>query len=170
MGIYLDPGNGNFSSDSRSEIYIDKTGMLSILNANIGGARRYFAVSRARRFGKSMAAGMLDAYYSLGCDSEELFSEFEIARDPDFKKYLNKFHVLYIDVSSLDFANSIQGTSNYYVFITRRPLYELPYSTQEIYGIRTTGRFHYPEQVYHTFYRLYPKGEGSRFGSIQKNS
>ena len=49
MGIYLDPGNGNFSSDSRSEIYIDKTGMFSILNANIGGARRHFAVSRARR-------------------------------------------------------------------------------------------------------------------------
>ena len=110
MGIYLDPGNGNFSSDSRSEIYIDKTGMLSILNANIGGARRHFAVSRARRFGKSMAAGMLDAYYSLGCDSEELFSEFEIARDPDFKKYLNKFHVLYIDVSS--FYNAVRKGQN----------------------------------------------------------
>ena len=73
MGTYVNPGNESFSSDVAGTIYIDKTGLLHILNENIEKPSRYFAVSRARRFGKSMAAGMIDAYYSRGCDSRELF-------------------------------------------------------------------------------------------------
>ncbi|MCR4908976.1 MAG: ATP-binding protein [Lachnospiraceae bacterium] len=100
MGTYVNPQNESFRSDIRSEIYVDKTGMLSLLNKSMGTAKRYFAVSRARRFGKSMAAGMIDAYYSRGCDSKELFSPYEIARDPDFEKYLNKYNVLHFDVAT----------------------------------------------------------------------
>ncbi len=58
-------------------------------------------------------------------------------------------------IYSKDFAELVQGSSNYFVLITRQPLYNLPYSIQEIYGIRTTGKYHYPEQVYHEFYRIY---------------
>ena len=100
MGMYVDPGNESFNRAVRSDIYIDKTEMLTILNQNIGKERCYFAVSRARRFGKSMAAGMLDAYYSVGCDSTELFSKFKIARDADFGTYLNQYHVLHFDMST----------------------------------------------------------------------
>ena len=99
MGIYIDPGNLSFSNDSRAEIYVDKTNVLKILNKSIGSPQRYFAVSRPRRFGKSMAAGMIDAYYSIGCDSKELFAPFNIAKDPEFEKHLNKYHVLHFDVT-----------------------------------------------------------------------
>ena len=58
-------------------------------------------------------------------------------------------------IFSKEFAKAIQNTTNYYVLITRRPLTELPYSIKEIYGIRTSGKFHYPEQVYHEFYEIY---------------
>jgi hypothetical protein len=58
-------------------------------------------------------------------------------------------------IYSKDFAELVQVSSNYFVLITRQPLYNLPYSVQEIYGIRTTGKYHYPEQVYHEFYRIY---------------
>ena len=58
-------------------------------------------------------------------------------------------------IYSKDFAELVQDSSNYFVLITRQPLYNLPYSVQEIYGIRTTGKYHYPEQVYHEFYRIY---------------
>jgi len=61
----------------------------------------------------------------------------------------------YSFIFSKDFAKEIQATSNYYVIITRQPLYNLPYSTKEIYGIRTTGKYHFPEKVYHEFYPLY---------------
>ena len=100
MGIYVNPGNESMMKAVRSEIYVDKTGLLKILNKKLDSEHCYFAVSRARRFGKSMAAGMIDAYYSRGADSKELFGPYEIAGDPDFEKYLNKFNVLHFDVST----------------------------------------------------------------------
>ena len=104
MGTYVNPGHESMLSAVRSEIYVDKTGLLNILNKSIGTERRYFAVSRARRFGKTMAAGMIDAYYSIGCDSRELFSPYEIGKAPDFEKHLNQYNVVHFDTAS--FFNS----------------------------------------------------------------
>ncbi len=100
MGTYVNPLSESMNRAVRSEIYVDKTGLLKVLNKSIGSEKCCFAVSRARRFGKSMAAGMIDAYYSRGCDSKELFSPYEIAGDPDFEKYMNKFNVLHFDVAT----------------------------------------------------------------------
>ena len=61
-------------------------------------------------------------------------------------------------VFTKQFAEYIKNTDNYYVFITRRPLYNLPYSINEIYGIRTSGKYHFPEKVYQELYPLYDKG------------
>ena len=57
--------------------------------------------SRPRRFGKSMAAGMLAAYYGKGCDSKELFEGLEIARMPSFKEHLNQYDVIHLDIAYL---------------------------------------------------------------------
>lgn len=77
--------------------------------------------------------------------------------------------IIFIDedypfVFSKDFAATIKNTDNYYVLISRRPLKELPYSTQEIYGIRTSGKYHFPEKVYNEFYPLYPDTEKETTG------
>ncbi len=71
-----------------------------------------------------------------------------------------KNSIVFIDegqdfIFTKDFAKIAQASSNYYVLITRRPLYNLPYSTKEIYGIRTTGKYHFPEKVYQEFYPVY---------------
>ncbi len=58
-------------------------------------------------------------------------------------------------VFSKEFAEVVSGSTNYFVIITRRPLYNLPYSINEIYGIKTSGRYHYPDKVYHEFYNVY---------------
>lgn len=58
-------------------------------------------------------------------------------------------------IYSKEFASIIKETSNYYVLIARQPLYYLPYSIEEIYGIRTSGKYHYPEKIYHEFYHIY---------------
>ena len=100
MGTYVNPGNNSFLSDTSGEIYIDKTELLEVLNQAINTPGRYFAVSRARRFGKSMAAGMIDAYYSRGCDSRELFAPYEIAGAADYEKHLNQYNVVHFDVAS----------------------------------------------------------------------
>lgn len=82
-----------------------------------------------------------------------------------------KDSIIFIDedysfVFSRDFADCIKNTSNYYVLISRRPLKELPYSTKEIYGIRTSGRYHFPEKVYNEFYPIYP--EKNEYGEIRR--
>ena len=64
-------------------------------------------------------------------------------------------------IKSRDFAEVVRNSSNYYVIVTREPLTELPYSINEIYGIRTSGRYRFPEQVYHEFYPLYDVTGGS---------
>ena len=58
-------------------------------------------------------------------------------------------------ICTKEFAEYAGKADNYFVFITRRPLHNLPYSINEIYGIRTTGKYHFPEQVYHEFYPIY---------------
>ena len=98
MGIYLNPGNDTFSIISHSKLYVDKTGIVNFTNNYIGEIRPYIASSRPRRFGKTIAAETLAAYYSNGCDSEELFSELKIARYTSFKKYLNQFDVIFMDL------------------------------------------------------------------------
>ena len=100
MRIYFNPDNLNFREIIRSDIYIDKTGMLSVLNRSIDKGNKYICISRPRRFGKTIAGNMLCAYYSKGCDSRELFAPFRIASDPSFEEKLNQYNVIYIDVNA----------------------------------------------------------------------
>lgn len=99
MGIYLNPGNEGFKSAIRSRIYIDKTGLLEYTNSVLDTEQRYICVSRPRRFGKSIAAEMLVAYYDKSCNSKELFQGHKIATSQDFMEHLNQYDVLHIDVN-----------------------------------------------------------------------
>ena len=98
MGIFVNPGNGAFQVAVNSEIYVDKTGLLTYTNKVMNTLQGYICNSRPRRFGKSIAANMLTAYYSRGCDSEEMFSELEIGKSEDFNKHLNKYDVIHLDI------------------------------------------------------------------------
>lgn len=59
-------------------------------------------------------------------------------------------------VRTKDFARAIQQTDNYYVIVTREGLPALPYSVEEVYGIRTSGKYGTLKRSYHSFYRIYP--------------
>lgn len=72
---------------------------LSIINGTLFSERRLSCVSRSRRFGKSMAAKMLCAYYDQSCDSCSLFADLVIAKDATFEKHLNKYPVIYLDIT-----------------------------------------------------------------------
>ncbi len=99
MGLYVNPNNKNFEFAIGSEIYVDKSMLLSELNRRVKTEDRFIAVSRPRRFGKTMAESMMVAYYSRGCDSAELFKGLKIADDPSFSKHLNKYNVLHLDIN-----------------------------------------------------------------------
>lgn len=99
MGLYVNPGNEEFYNASlRSKIYVDKTEMIKFTNSQLFGEHKNICVSRPRRFGKSIAANMLVAYYSRGCDSKELFEKFKIAEDAGFEEHLNKYNVIHLNM------------------------------------------------------------------------
>ena len=75
MGIYLNPGDTSFQGSLRSKIYVDKSGLIAKTNDVICTEQKYVCVSRPRRFGKSMAANMLAAYYDTAEDTSELFED-----------------------------------------------------------------------------------------------
>ena len=102
MGIYFNPGNEGFRKAAESEIYIDKTGLINVTNKLLNEEKNCISVSHARRFGKSQAAEMLEAYYSRGCNSEDLFSKFEISDSKNFHKHLNKYNVIHLDIASFE--------------------------------------------------------------------
>ena len=99
MGTYINIGNAGFQSARNGE-YVDKSGLISIVNSSLFTERRFSCVSRCRRFGKSLVAKMLCAYYDRSCDSRSLFADLEIAGDPTFEKHLNKYPVIYLDMSA----------------------------------------------------------------------
>ncbi len=99
MGTYINKGNNAFR-DIVSHEYVDKSSLIPLVNATLNSESRYSCVTRCRRFGKSMAAKMLCAYYDKSCDSRELFSGLKAEQDASFETYLNKYSVIYLDVTS----------------------------------------------------------------------
>ena len=100
MGLYLNPNADAFQMGLNTEIYVDKSLILSELNKLVSSQGNFVCLSRPRRFGKSMAGNMISAYYSKGCDTREVFSQMKLGQELCFDKHLNKFNVI-------SFANKI---------------------------------------------------------------
>jgi len=104
MGIYLNPGSERFQRSVNSDIYVDKTEMIMCLNKLVLTEQEYVSVSRPRRFGKSITANMLVAYYGKG-DSRSLFEGLKIANHEDWDRYLNHFDVIRLVMTQFIKAN-----------------------------------------------------------------
>lgn len=98
MGLYLNPGNNVLLADMRQEIYIDKSMVMTELNQVFGSSLSRICVSRPRRFGKTMLANLIAAYYSRGKDMRAVFEKLQIAQTPNWDQHLNKYDVIKIDV------------------------------------------------------------------------
>ena len=96
MGTYLNPGKTAFEEAVNSEIFVDKTEMLGFLNSVVKTKQKYVSVSRPRRFGKTMAAEMICAYYDRNAGSRELFEKRKIAQTAGWDEYLGKFDVIHL--------------------------------------------------------------------------
>jgi len=99
MGIFINKGNSGFRQTRKSE-YIDKSGLIGVVNQTLFTRQKFTCVTRCRRFGKSMAAEMLAAYYDHSCDSRPLFTDLQIAGNPTFEEHLNKYPVIYLDMTT----------------------------------------------------------------------
>ena len=112
MGNYLNPGNSGFSG-IRNDIYVDKSGLIGLINQTIDTPRRLTCISRPRRFGKSFAAKMLCAYYGKTCDSAALFDDLKIAEDERYREHLNRYDVIYLDMTEAIGESSVEEVVPY---------------------------------------------------------
>ncbi len=101
MSLYLNKGYDKFNEYKSSAIFVDKSMLIQECNRVFGISEKYMCVTRPRRFGKTLAISMLNAYYSKGCDSREMFEDLKISKDPGFEEHLNKHNVIWIDMSGL---------------------------------------------------------------------
>ena len=100
MGTYLNVGTVKFKEAINSQIYVDKTRMISYLNTLINTKQKYVCVSRPRRFGKTTTLDMLAAYYDCETDSRDIFADYGIANENNGFEYLNIFEVLSVNMVS----------------------------------------------------------------------
>ena len=101
MGTYVNPGTKNMEIDIDYDLYVDKSMLIKVLNNKVNKKDRFICVSRPRRFGKTMAANMIAAYYSKGCDSHEIFSSLKISKDPTFEENINRYTVIKLDMNDV---------------------------------------------------------------------
>ena len=137
MGRFVNPNNSAFQVALNSPIYVDKTGLIAYTNSVLATMQGYICNSRPRRFGKSYAANMLTAYYSRGCDSEAMFTGLEISKDADFKKHLNKYDVIHIDIQWC--IEPAGGVENVVPYISEKTISELEAYYPNILAEKTTS-------------------------------
>jgi hypothetical protein len=113
MGFYLNPTNDLFRMAVNSDPYVDKSGLIAELNKLIDTNNRFVCVSRPRRFGKTIAANMLNAYYNRECDSSAMFAGSAISEDPLFREHLGGYNVIFLNmVEFLSQTEAVDGMIN----------------------------------------------------------
>lgn len=140
MGRFVNPDNRAFQKALDSKIYVDKTGLIEETNNALNTMQMFICNSRPRRFGKSITADMLTAYYSKGCDSSHLFEGLAISQKPDFKKHLNQYDTIHFDMQwcMIDAGGAEKSVAyiNSAILSELREIYpnHIPGSTQTAYG------------------------------------
>ena len=142
MGTYVNPGTKNFAKDINDDFYVDKSMLIKVLNNRINRRNCYCCVSRPRRFGKTMAANMIAAYYSKGCDSHEIFSNLKISKDPSFERNINKYNVIKLDINGAATKKGKMTITQYY---DKKVVSEL---MKEYPGVEISEDISLPEALY----------------------
>lgn len=115
--------------------------------------------------GKTILIDMIQEYYENGSVSGiDLRSDKECVILSG-RKWENDLKVIQDSIVFIDegnefvftdeFAAIIKNTDNYYVIVTREGIPSLPYSIEEIYGIRDSGKYGVLKQVYNKFFHIY---------------
>ena len=123
MGIYLNPGNNKYRIAVESDIYVDKSMMLNYLNSLVYTEQRYISVSRPRRFGKTMTANMICAYYDKSEDSRSLFANRRLSTCHEWDRWLNRFDVIRLNM--IDFLTDSENVDDMVQYLTEEVTEEI---------------------------------------------
>jgi hypothetical protein len=116
MGNYL---NNNKAYRAYKEIvdsryFVDKSLLLSEICERISTSQKYICITRPRRFGKSVMANMISAFFSKSCISNDIFDNLKIASCKSYKEYIGQY-----DVISISFNEIPRKCNNYEQYIDR---------------------------------------------------
>ncbi|MCD7884100.1 MAG: AAA family ATPase, partial [Lachnospiraceae bacterium] len=104
MGFYLNSKRpfSLYKSETSMPYFIDKTLMLKELIPLVEQGNQSICITRPRRFGKTVVAAMIGAYFSRGTDSSSIFDSLKISNNTKYKEHLNQHDVIYINFSISD--------------------------------------------------------------------
>ena len=103
MGIYLNSSAACtlYRSEAAKPYFIDKSMLIKELLPLVDQGNHYICITRPRRFGKTMAAHMIAAFFSRGADSRALFDSLEIGKSKEYPAHLNQHNVIHISFNKL---------------------------------------------------------------------
>ena len=103
MGFYLNNKSkvSLYKSEMQRPYFVDKTLILSELFPLIESGNSHICITRPRRFGKTVMANMIGAFFEKDEDTKEIFDQLKISKSPEYEKHRNKHDVIYIDFSKM---------------------------------------------------------------------
>lgn len=153
MGNYLNPSSAKFKRSLASDIYVDKSELIEVVNQVIGTEQQYVCVSRPRRFGKSMAANMLAAYYGCEEDTSGLFDRLKISRSPSYLEHLNRHDVIMLNMQ--EFLSRTKSVEDMLARVERFLIWELKNQYPDVFLLDETDLIQVMKDIYisqnHTF-------------------
>ena len=85
-----------FTKTTKGKYFVDKSELIEKINAAVGTDAQYLCITRPRRFGKTVNAMMLAAYYSKNANFKKLFDKLKISESLSYLEHLNKHNVVFI--------------------------------------------------------------------------
>ena len=137
MGIFLNRGIEEFKRTLNSQIYVDKTDIIGFLNRVVNTEQSYICVSRPRRFGKSVTANMIAAYYEKGSDSRMLFAGKKLSEIDSWDTEMNKYNVIRIDIA--DILSSQNDAERALDYIESKIIEELKQAFPDVLKLEVEG-------------------------------
>lgn len=116
MGIFLNSvvPFASYQTTVSGKYFVDKSALLEELIPAIGTEERFFFITRPRRFGKTIMANMISAFFGKAADADNLFQNLMISSSPFYKEHLNRHDVIYVDFSEIP-----RNCTNYREYIDR---------------------------------------------------
>jgi hypothetical protein len=131
MSAYINTGFDKFKESLNARIYVDKSELIDILNNNIKTPQKYICISRPRRFGKSVTANMLCAYYSKNTDSSFIFDNLNVSKSDSYRKHLNQYNIIFLNMTD-EFNRAEQNVTSMIKRITAFVVAEIKEAYPEI--------------------------------------
>lgn len=82
--------------------FVDKTEILKDIFPLVNSTEKYICITRPRRFGKTIMANLIGSFFSMACNSRNIFDSLKISKNASYLKFINQYNVIYIDFSDID--------------------------------------------------------------------